>query len=74
VAEEPRVLLGFGIVALYAGLQLVINVLGILGGAPASTLNPEDFSDLAPESASIPSYNSCTVREHHNVPPYERNG
>jgi hypothetical protein len=74
VAEERQVLLGFGVVALYAVLQLVINVVGILGGVTASVFNPEDFSDLPPESASIPSYNSCTVREYHNVPPYERNG
>src|SRR5919202_5978180 len=47
VTGERRVLLGFGVVALYAGLQLVINVMGILGGASAFVA--EDFSNLPPE-------------------------
>ena len=49
VAEERRVLLGFSIVALYAALQLFIEVMGILGGATVSTFDPENFSGLPPE-------------------------
>jgi hypothetical protein len=48
VAEERRVLLGFSLVALYAALQLVINVVGILGGATVSAVAPENFSGLTP--------------------------
>ena len=46
-AEEQRVLLGFGVVALYAALQLVTAVVDILGGARA--LGPENFPGLPPE-------------------------
>ncbi len=49
VAEERRVLLGFGIVALYAALQLIIAVVDVLGGVTAGAFNPEDFPELPPE-------------------------
>lgn len=48
-AEEQRVLLGFGVVALYAALQLVTAVVDILSGATASALDPENLSGLPPE-------------------------
>jgi hypothetical protein len=49
VAEERRVLLGFGVVALYAALKLLIAVVDILGGVTESAFNPEDFPELPPE-------------------------
>jgi Yip1-like protein len=49
VADERRVLLGFGIVALYAALRLVVTVVDVLGGVTASTFDPNDFPDLPPE-------------------------
>ena len=42
-------LLGFGVVALYAALQLVIAVVGILSGATASVFDPKNFTGLPPE-------------------------
>ena len=49
VAEERRVLLGFGIVALYGALHLVTTVVDILGGVTAGTFGPENFPGLPPE-------------------------
>ncbi len=49
VAEERRVLLGFGVVALYAALHLLIAVVDILGGVSESAFDPEDFPELPPE-------------------------
>jgi hypothetical protein len=48
-AEGRRVLLGFAVVALYAALQLVIAVVGILDGTTASVFDPGNFTGLSPE-------------------------
>ncbi len=48
-AEERRVLLGFGVVALYAALQLIVATVDVLGGVTAGAFNPEDFPGLPPE-------------------------
>src|SRR5919202_1105101 len=48
-AEGRRVLLGFAVVALYAALQLVIAVVGILDGTTASVFDPGNFTGLPPE-------------------------
>ncbi len=49
VAEERRVLLSFGVVALYAALQLVTGVVDILGGVTAGTFDPEAFPGVPPD-------------------------
>ena len=48
VAEEHRVLLGFGVVAIYAALQLIVAVIDVLGGVTASSFTPENFPGLPP--------------------------
>jgi hypothetical protein len=48
-AEERRVLLGFGVIALAAALGLVISVVDIFGGVTASQVSPQNFPDLPPE-------------------------
>lgn len=48
-AEERRVLLGFGVVALYAALNLIITAVDVLGGVSTGALNPEDFPGVPPE-------------------------
>ncbi len=49
VAEERQVLLGFGVVALYATLQLIVGVIDVLGGVTASAFDPEDFPGVPPD-------------------------
>ena len=49
VAEERRLLLGFGVVALYAVLRLVVAVVDVLGGVTAGTFQAEDFPGLPPD-------------------------
>lgn len=49
VAEERRVLLGFGAVALYAALQLIVAVIDILGGVTAGAFDPEAFPGVPPD-------------------------
>jgi hypothetical protein len=49
IAEERRVLLGFGVVALYATLQLIAGVVDVLGGVTASTFDPEAFPGVPPD-------------------------
>ncbi len=49
VAEERRVLLGFGVVALYATLQLITGVVDILGGVTAGAFEPEAFPGVPPD-------------------------
>jgi len=48
VAEERRVLLGFGIVAFLAVLGLIISVVDILGGVTTSQFTPQNIPDLPP--------------------------
>lgn len=48
-AEERWVLLGFGVVALYAALNLIITAVDVLGGVTTGALNPEDFPGVPPE-------------------------
>lgn len=48
-AEERKVLLGFGVVALSAALGLVIVTIDALGGVTASQFNRQNFPDLPPE-------------------------
>jgi hypothetical protein len=48
VAEERRVLLGFGVVAFLAVLGLIISVVDILGGVTTSQFTPQNISDLPP--------------------------
>jgi Yip1 domain len=48
-AEERRVLLGFGVVALYAALNLIIAAVDVLGGLTTGALNPNDFPGVPPE-------------------------
>ncbi len=49
VAEERRVLLGFGVVAIYATLQLVAGVVDVLGGVTAGAFDPEAFPGVPPD-------------------------
>ncbi len=49
VAEERRVLLGFGVVAIYATLQLIAGVVDVLGGVTAGAFDPEAFPGLPPD-------------------------
>ncbi len=49
VAEERRILLGFGVVALYAALQLGVAIVDVLGGVTATSFDPEDFPGVPPE-------------------------
>ncbi len=49
VAEERRVLLGFGVVAIYAALQLIAGVVDVLGGVTAGTFDPEAFPGVPPD-------------------------
>ncbi len=49
VAEERRVLLGFGVVALYATLQLITGVVDILSGVSAGAFEPEAFPGVPPD-------------------------
>jgi hypothetical protein len=48
VAEERRVLLGFGVVAFLAVLGLIISVVDILGGVTTSQFTPQNIPDLPP--------------------------
>src|SRR5215210_2945274 len=48
VAEERRVLLGFGVVAFLAVLGLIVSVVDVLGGVTASQFTPLNFPDLPP--------------------------
>ncbi len=49
VAEERRVLLGFGVVAIYATLQLIAGVVDVLGGVTAGAFDPEAFPGVPPD-------------------------
>ena len=48
MAEERRVLLGFGVVAFLAVLGLIISVVDILGGVTTSQFTPQNIPDLPP--------------------------
>ena len=49
VAEERRVLLAFGVTALYAALGLVAVAIDALGGVTAAQFSPRNLPDLPPE-------------------------
>jgi len=49
IAEEHRVLLGFGVVALYAALQLIAGVVDVLGGVTTGALNSEALPEVPPD-------------------------
>ena len=49
IAEERRVLLGFGVVALYAALQLVTGAVDVLGGVTAGAIDPKTFPGVPPD-------------------------
>lgn len=48
-AEERRVLLGFGLVALYAALSLIVAAVDLLGGVTTGAFSTEDFPGVPPE-------------------------
>jgi hypothetical protein len=56
VAEERRVLLGFGVVALYAALGLVGGTIAVFGGLTQAEFEAGGAQPLPPRFENLPSY------------------